>query len=157
MGYYCPADSDQPTVCPVGYYTADLAQSACTKCPAGYYCGDDILDEFSSTAVKILADEATPCVAGQYCPKASYLLTSTGLPGTSCPVGTFNPDVGARNVGDCIECPEGYLCLTSGIADDYALLTICPAGYYCPGAAISKNAIECPVGAYCPEGSVSFI
>lgn len=51
------------------------------KCPKGYYCGDDVLDAFDSTATKIIADEAIPCVAGQYCPKGSYLLTSTGLPG----------------------------------------------------------------------------
>lgn len=84
-------------------------------------------------------------------------MTAASLPGISCPVGTFNPDLGARNVGDCIDCPEGYLCTTLGLADDYAVLTKCPAGSYCPGAAISKSAIDCPIGAYCPEGSVTFI
>jgi hypothetical protein len=85
------------------------------------------------------------------------MLTSSSLAGTSCPVGTFNPNVGARNVGDCIDCPEGYLCSTTGLSGDYTTLTICPAGSYCPGASISKNAIVCPVGAYCPEGSIYYI
>jgi hypothetical protein len=141
----------------VGTYTDNLAQTSCAKCPAGFYCGDDIIDDFFSSAVKIVPDSAILCVAGQYCPKGSYLVTAVSLPGISCPVGTFNPDLGARNVGDCIDCPEGYLCTTLGLADDYALLTKCPAGSYCPGAAISKSAIDCPIGAYCPEGSVTFI
>jgi len=52
---------------------------------------------------------------GQYCPKGSYLITLTSLAGVSCPIGTYNPDVGARTVGDCIDCPEGYMCTTAGI------------------------------------------
>jgi hypothetical protein len=43
------------------------------------------------------------------------------------------------------------------LSDNYAALSQCPAGYYCPGASISKSAIVCPTGAYCPAGSVYFI
>jgi hypothetical protein len=67
------------------------------------------------------------------------------------------PDEGGRNIGDCVDCPEGYLCTDLGVTDDYDALALCPAGYYCPGASISKSAIDCPTGAYCAEGSVYFI
>lgn len=64
---------------------------------------------------KILADSAIPCIAGYYCPKGSYLITATSKPGKACPVGTFNPDIGARSVGDCMDCPEGYMCTIEGL------------------------------------------
>jgi hypothetical protein len=157
-GYYCPAKSSQPTTCAAGKYTDNLASASCTDCPAGFYCGDDNIEAFAdATTSSIIADKPIACVAGQYCPKKSYILTSSGLPGTSCPIGTFNPNIGGRNAGDCIDCPEGYLCTTAGLSDNYAALTQCPAGYYCPGASISKSAIVCPTGAYCPAGSVYFI
>lgn len=63
-GYYCPQDSVNPTTCPAGYYTDNLAQAICAKCPAGFYCGDDILEAFTDTTIVMLADSAIACVAG---------------------------------------------------------------------------------------------
>lgn len=119
----------------------------------------DTFADAQANAGTVINDRATPCFAGYYCKKNSYKHTTgthankAGLP---CPVGTFNPDIGARSVGDCITCPEGYLCTVEAIDTDYATLTQCTAGSYCPGAAISKSAITCPVGAYCPQKSVTF-
>ena len=103
-----------------------------------------------------MADSAIPCVPGQYCPKLSSIKSSTSLPGIGCPAGTYNPDFGARNVGDCIYCPESFKCLTTGNAGPLSALTSCDAGYYCPAASISKGKISCPTGAYCPAGSAYF-
>ena len=158
-GYYCPINSATPTVCPKGYYTPDTHQSVCTICPAGFYCGDDVLQDFataSADASAILADSAIPCMAGQYCPRGSYLVTATQLAGVKCSVGTYNPYEGAENVGDCINCPEGKTCLTTGIADVADDLPDCTAGTYCPNAATSKNAIQCPKGAYCEAGAAFY-
>ena len=95
-------------------------------------------------------------MAGQYCPRGSYLDSGTLLAGYSCPVSTYNPFEGAENVGDCINCPEGKTCLTTGIADDFTLLSDCSAGTYCPNAGISKNAISCPKGSYCEAGKAFY-
>jgi hypothetical protein len=98
----------------------------------------------------MINDKPIPCPAGNFCAKQSYKDTANSdIIGEQCTVGTFNPWAGARSVGDCINCPEGYHCTTPGLADDYPDLTECAAGYYCPGADITKAALVCPIGAYC--------
>jgi len=70
---------------------------------------------------------------------------------------------------DCILCPEGTYCDTTGIAD----LTerVCPIGFYCTEGTVSPHACPpgtyynitgaeseddckyCPEGYFCPEGT----
>lgn len=155
MGYYCAGGNEFPIECPAGYYSWNLNQDECEKCPAGYYCGDSTIEtwvNYNSATPNLLGIYPLLCPAGYYCPKGSYLdRTNSDQIGTPCPIGTFLPWEGAATSGNCITCPEGYECTSAGIADAYADLTACPAGFYCE--AVSSSRITCPVGAYCPEGS----
>lgn len=84
-------------------------------------------------------------------------------------MGTYNPTVRRIHEYECLDCPAGYLCNDTAIAN----LTEkeCPMGHYCPrrsskptpcapgyyndevGGEKEGDCKACPGGAYCPLGS----
>lgn len=71
---------------------------------------------------------ATPTTSqqGGLCDKGKYCSRVIDGGPQDCPIGTYNPNLGA---GACIYCPAGNLCETAGLEAP----TECPIGYYCPG------------------------
>ena len=143
-GYYCTSGSTSPTQnpCPVGTYrliSGGTKLADCGACPSGFYCS-------SATTTP------TKCPSGKYCPEGS---TSEAF---DCPAGTYNPGTNMNKITDCLDCPKGYYCSTTGLTSKTGA---CSAGYYCSGAAInnvgatagSGSAVVCPSGGYCPSGT----
>lgn len=116
----------------------------CISCSAGYYC-----IEYSSIQY--------PCPKGFYC-------MSQQLP-QPCPMYTYNNKQGMTAYTDCLLCPAGYFCNSTGISN--YLSYACPQGYYCPNTTLQVSLFKCPAGTYnnlqattslsackpCPEGS----
>ncbi|XP_064629299.1 uncharacterized protein LOC135488586 [Lineus longissimus] len=138
IGHYCPGGSAYPRPCPAGSYGNETGLRECLECPAGYYC---LLGSINYTT--------GPCPVGHYC-----------LPGTThphqypCPSGSYNPATMATSADDCLSCPPGLFCLTSGLREPSGK---CSSGWYCTGNSSSAMSIihggECPSGYYCPEGA----
>lgn len=63
---------------------------------------------------------------------------------TKCPEFTYNDLSGAMNETWCKDCPAGYFCDNTAIAN-YSRFP-CPAGFYCELA--SNQPIPCPSGTY---------
>jgi len=102
-GVYC-----QP--CPVGTYSGEGAGSidGCTACPEGSVAGST-----GSTS-------CTKCTAGTYAVDGIYC--------DSCPAGTYSEE-GARNVEDCLACPDGSVTQYPGSTS----CTNCTEGYFSVG------------------------
>ena len=146
-GQYCPTGSSEATSCLAGTYQDENRQASCKNCPAGFYCLTGTTD-YSSTV----------CPTGYYCPSSTEFITEY-----ACSLGTYNPTLGLTTSAQCLQCPPGYSCRSSGksmlIASD-----ICNPGYFCkigsklqspqsdmPG---DSNGGKCVAGYYCPSGSV---
>lgn len=71
---------------------------------------------------------------------------------TACPAGFFLPHSAGTSFLDCLACPPGMVCSTSGLSspDDK-----CSDGYYCPLGSISNTEVICPAGYFCPAFSAS--
>ena len=65
-------------------------------------------------------------------------------PPQPCPNGTYNGEKGADDIGYCLDCPGGYICVGEGIAN--YTTEPCPIGFYCINA--STEAEPCPPGTY---------
>ena len=164
-GRYCPAGSISGISCPVGTFNALLGianQSQCQSCTPGYYCpivglrssfgvcdASHICWGGSSTQNPVDQVYGDWCPTGNYCPQG----TSTPIP---CPVGSYSPNVGGRNVSDCLPCLPGYYCSGSGQSN---VTGMCSAGYYCTSNSNTPTPIDgitgnvCPNSSYCPVGS----
>ncbi|GKT26470.1 conserved unknown protein, partial [Aduncisulcus paluster] len=180
-GYYCPSGVSKPLACPAGMYCSggthniieanidtatdpceDAADTNCQRCKAGYYCPERSVIEY-------------PCPKGTYRPNDTGKIkvdpddsSITGTGCSPCPEGFYCLGTGDSDPSDDI-CDDGYECLEGssspteepcdpGYYSYYSdagysatVCTICPAGYYCPGATIVPE--DCPEGYYCPEGS----
>lgn len=138
-GYYTSSGASSQTACAAGTYNPAQGQSSCLNCPAGQYC--------SGTG----NIEGTICPAGKYCPESSSSPTN-------CPAGTYNPFEGMKASTDCIDCPPGYACPTTGLS---SVSTTCSAGYWCytgassatPSTEVTDKYGPCPAGYYCIAGS----
>ena len=168
QGSYCPAGTGSPIPCPPGTFgNDDNLESAndCQQCPEGYYCDPPTDTTVGLTEYTTQCDAgyeciegavgATPmdgvtgilCPVGYYCPNTAtpQLLTAK----QPCPVGTYGNKAGAKEVGECQNCPAGFECNEAGISD----LTnhYCPSGYYCLE---NQDKELCQVeGKYCPSGT----
>lgn len=109
VGYYCPAGTETPILCPPGSFSNETGLAECHGCPAGYYCplGADTYEIY-------------PCPQGHYCPDRTT--QSDEFP---CPAGTFYNSTGARNESDCLPCTLGSYCELDGLAEPTGL---CSAG-----------------------------
>jgi len=146
---YCPVRSVAPLLCPDGTYndveTGLEKSNQCKECPTGQFCqGGAIVGPCSAgyycdTGATSATDSAKECPVGFYCPN-----TPDPYP-IRCPDNTIREIPGAKVIGDCAVCPNGYYCL-SGTNTKVA----CPRGFYCP-AGNPLKAIPCPVGTYREE------
>ncbi|XP_038155551.1 uncharacterized protein LOC119792815 [Cyprinodon tularosa] len=138
-GHYCPLASAFPIPCPDGTYSNSSAAEVCVECPSGTYC--------------LSGEDVQLCPAGHYC-------LGGGVEGIlPCPPGTYSPQLGLRQVEQCLICPAGSYC------DDWGLFEptgLCQPGYYCLAGLDSENPDgnfstgiggACPQGSYCPEGT----
>ncbi|CDI82519.1 hypothetical protein, conserved [Eimeria praecox] len=149
-GFTCNASGlERPKVeCPEGYYCPlGTAYSLGTPCPPGTWSNQKGLVSASQCKpVKAGAfsyegetreDGSGKCAKGFYCPERST--TSMAV---ACPPGTYNSNEGGASLDDCLPCPAGKDCSTSGTSDPRN----CPTSYYCPMG--SSKIVPCPVGTY---------
>nr|XP_055052406.1 zonadhesin isoform X1 [Misgurnus anguillicaudatus] len=159
-GFYCPEGTEKPLPCPantVRQTPGAIAVHDCLVCPPAHWCkeGDSILHM---------------CPPGYYCDGiADY--ESKGRPGPKeCPLFTYRPTPGAGSKGDCLICPPGTFCNTTGLTNFSSFL--CPPGHWCsgtgfpvlcpagsfraqPGAASASQCNLCPPGTHCPDPRVT--
>eukprot|EP00347_Sterkiella_histriomuscorum_P005935 403354701 len=135
IGSYCPQGSVQPMKCPVGQFTSTQLASTCSDCLEGKYCTE-----------KNIAQE---CDIGNYCPTGDFKI--------HCPLGTYSPSIGLTKESQCLACPKGKSCQTTGLRSSSSN---CAAGYVCEGSAISPKPNDatqggrmCKPGYVCPSGS----
>lgn len=131
-GYFCDFGAklaeDPSKICPVGHYCIQATKLP-TRCPEGDYNGIKGAPDISW---------CVPCVAGNYCipndsvmricPKG-HLCPEKSTEPTPCFKGTYNPEKGKWQGGDCLSCPKGSYCNDRGISD-YKRFK-CPVGHFC--------------------------
>ena len=108
VGSYCPEGSYTHNYCGNGTYTNHTGSTVCYECPEGYYCDSRV--------------RADSCLPGYYCP------AGTGANLQPCPVGTYNPAWGIRDISECTQCDGGSYCDVPGQSSTAGN---CSAGYYC--------------------------
>ncbi|CAG6003426.1 unnamed protein product, partial [Menidia menidia] len=152
----CPPGTELAQLCPANTIRSSpgaLSQMDCLPCPPQYWCkaGDPVLHL---------------CPAGHYC---------DGLPGSDfnggtgprpCPLYKYRASPGARSKGDCLPCPPGSLCNSTGLTDYFS--SPCPPGFWCsgsgppilcpagtmrqlPGASAPNQCEPCAGGTFCPD------
>ncbi|XP_069546468.1 uncharacterized protein [Brachyistius frenatus] len=155
-GFYCPEGTQRAQLCPantIRIFPGGASLQDCLPCPPQYWCkpGDSVIHF---------------CPAGQYC---------DGLPGSDynggtgprpCPLYTYRASPGADSKGDCLPCPAGSHCNSTGLTD-YSN-SPCPPGFWCsgsgppilcpagtkrllPGAAAPNQCKPCAGGTFCPD------
>jgi len=107
--------------------------SDCQVCKEGFYCLEGSTSQFV-------------CPKGYYCALKQYP--------KACPEKTYNPDRIKSKIEDCMTCPPGYFCNSTGISNYMSFA--CPQGYYCPTADIVAP-IKCPAGTYNPYLAVASV
>lgn len=153
IGHYCPLGTPYPIICGEGLTTNSTRKGSvkdCVPCPEGFYC-------LKHTTVSFV------CPKGYYCPK--------GKSPIQCPSFTYNSQRGRTKLSDCLDCPAGFFCNSTGIANYKSYP--CPQGHYCPqkympapfecpagtfnsktGVGKLSDCLSCTVGYYCPTASV---
>jgi hypothetical protein len=124
-GHHCAANTETPTACLAGTYSAmtkSVDDTNCKSCEPGSYCETAGLSAPTGycepgyyCAVGSTSIQAAECTATNYCPQGS-------ANEERCPIGFYNTLAGA---GSCVECEAGYTCFNGEKAE-------CPAGFYCP-------------------------
>ncbi|XP_051965900.1 uncharacterized protein si:ch211-286b4.4 [Xyrauchen texanus] len=155
-GFYCPEGTEEPLACPANTIRVSPGASTvhdCLLCPPRHWCKEG---------------NPTPhmCPPGFYC-DGIVDHESKGRPGPrECPMFTYRPSPGAGSKGDCLICPPGTFCNSTGLTDVSSFL--CPPGHWCsgtgipvpcpagtmrvqPGAANASQCEPCPSGNYCPD------
>ncbi|XP_030007196.1 uncharacterized protein LOC115431086 [Sphaeramia orbicularis] len=155
-GFYCPEGTEKAELCPENTVRTSPGGASiqdCLPCPPRYWC---------KTGAPVLQ----LCPAGHYC---------DGLPGSDfnggagprpCPMYTYRASPGAGSKGDCLPCPPGSHCNSTGLSDYTS--NPCPPGYWCsgygppifcpagtkrsiPGAAAPSQCESCTGGTFCPD------
>ncbi|KAK5904685.1 hypothetical protein CesoFtcFv8_006221 [Champsocephalus esox] len=155
-GFFCREGTEEAELCPANTFRSSPGGASlqdCLPCPPQYWCqpGDPVLHL---------------CPAGLYC---------DGLPGSDfnggtgprlCPLYTYRAHPGAGSKGDCLACPPGSHCNSTGLTDSSN--NSCPPGFWCsgsgppilcpagtkralPGAAAPSQCELCAGGTFCPD------
>ncbi|XP_061734344.1 neurogenic locus notch homolog protein 3-like [Nerophis ophidion] len=144
-GSYCPPASSSPSPCPPGTFSNISGLSRpedCVRCPPGLYCLGS-----NNTAPSGWCSPGYYCTGGSAAPTQNeaqpghYTLEGAYRP-EPCPLGTFQPDRGARS---CVACQGGRLCNQTGLHQPAP----CPKGHYCPPP--SSVARPCPPGFFADQ------
>ncbi|XP_035765653.1 zonadhesin [Neolamprologus brichardi] len=155
-GFYCPEGTKQAQLCPANTIRSSPGGASlqdCLPCPPQYWCksGDPV---------------AHLCPAGHYCdglPGGDFVGGTGARP---CPLYTYRASPGAHSKGDCLPCPPGSHCNSTG-QTDYSKYP-CPPGFWCsgtgppilcpagtmrqlPGAAAPSQCELCAGGTFCPH------
>ncbi|XP_029373686.1 uncharacterized protein LOC115053250 isoform X2 [Echeneis naucrates] len=130
-GFYCPEGTEVALLCPANTIRSSpggTGRQDCLPCPPQHWCkpGDPVLH---------------PCPAGHYCNGLSGSGFSGAVGPRPCPLYTYRTAPGAGSMGDCLPCPPGWHCNSTGLTD-YSGMP-CPPGYWCSG---SGPPIFCPAG-----------
>ena len=80
------------------------------------------------------------------CPRGTYCKSNKNF--TSCPTGTFQPEMGRSN---CRSCGMGFICPEEGLP----IPRLCPAGYVCDIKGMQNAEQPCPEGFFCPAGTAT--
>ena len=135
-----------------------------TSCTAGNYCSEDYLSAVSGPCIERYycsggtsaerptsdaTDKGNIWPAGNYWPAGS----TTATP---CAAGKYQPNQGAAASSECLDCPPGYYCSSTGLS---APSGTCLVGFYCEGGSTSPSPATavCSIGYYCPSASVQQI
>ena len=121
-GNYCPANSTEPTPCPVGTYGASPYAWSDAYC---YPC-------YGSYSNQTGSERCTHCGKGNYCPRGS-------INPTPCPAGSYSSSISSTR---CYTCSAGRYSDEEGAA----ACKTCPEGHYC--SSNSTEPIPCPTGSY---------
>ena len=164
-GHYCPLNTINPLRCPKGTFSNSKFNrniTDCTQCTPSMYCHTNGLTaptglcdaNYYCPGGQFLASSAEyECTAGHYCPHG----TANPIP---CPASTYSPSRGNNNVTQCLPCPGGVVCNSTGLA-----MPSFPSaeGYYCGEGCSTSTPLGnyddsdvngiCPSGHSCPEGS----
>lgn len=81
-------------VCDPGTYST-VQDTSCLTCMPGYLCYGSTNRKYPTSFTK---HHGEICPKGFYCPAGSF-------EATPCPVGTYNPDLGAFSLTQCMLCP----------------------------------------------------
>ncbi|KAM6933259.1 uncharacterized protein FYW49_001626 [Xenentodon cancila] len=155
-GFYCPEGTQQPQMCPANTVRSSpggVSLEDCLPCPPQYWCklGDPVLHL---------------CPAGHYCDGLPGSDFSGGTGPRPCPLYTYQGFPGAGSKGDCLACPPGSHCNSTGLTDYSS--SPCPPGFWCsgsgppvfcpagtsrqlPGAASPSQCEPCAAGTFCPD------
>ncbi|GLD57311.1 zonadhesin-like isoform X1 [Lates japonicus] len=155
-GFYCPEGTEEAQWCPANTARSSPGGASpqdCLPCPSQYWCkpGDPVLHL---------------CPAGHYCDGLPGSDFSGGTGPRPCPLYTYRASSGAGSKGDCLPCPPGSHCNSTGLTD-YSN-SPCPPGYWCsgsgppiicpagtkrplPGAATPRQCEPCAGGTFCPD------
>ncbi|EDO39339.1 predicted protein, partial [Nematostella vectensis] len=139
-GEFCPEGSQQPTPCTPGKFCYFALHAVSGPCDPGHYC---------TLGAKV--PNPTDNTTGGLCWKGHFCESGTYNP-SKCPIGSYSPSHGNRNVSDCVPCLAGQYCESEGLDTPTGP---CDKGYYCPNGQSSKrpSAYVCTPGHYCTEGS----
>ncbi|XP_014845642.1 PREDICTED: uncharacterized protein LOC106919650 isoform X3 [Poecilia mexicana] len=159
-GFYCPEGAEQAQPCPantVRSFAGAVSLKDCLPCPPQYWCkpGDPVIHL---------------CPPGHYCDGLPGSDFSGGTGPRLCPVFTYRASPGAGSKGDCLPCPPGSHCNTTGLTEYTS--SPCPPGFWCsgtgppilcpagtkrplPGAAAPNQCELCAGGTFCPDPRVT--
>ncbi|KAF7667132.1 hypothetical protein LDENG_00078000 [Lucifuga dentata] len=155
-GKFCRAGKIQG-VCAAGRSAGGASLQDCLPCPPQHWCkpGDPVLHL---------------CPAGHYCDGLTGSDFNGGTGPRRCPLYTYRAAPGAGSKGDCLPCPPGSHCNSTGLTDYSG--SPCPPGYWCsgagplilcpagtkrslPGAAAPSQCEPCAGGTFCPDPRIT--
>ena len=135
VGQYCEAGYITPKYCGISTFQASASQTAptdCTTCSAGKWCSASGL-----SAVEGDCQAGSYCAQGAshsrpitdnsnygICPAGNYCAAAVSA-GTACGTGKLLPSKGAKAATECLDCPEGSYCSTTGLS---AVTATCAPG-----------------------------
>ncbi|XP_074536526.1 uncharacterized protein LOC141798463 [Halichoeres trimaculatus] len=155
-GFFCPEGAEEAQSCPVNTIRVSPGGASlqdCLFCPPQHWCrpGDPLLHL---------------CPAGHYCDSLPGSDFTRGSGPRPCPLYSYRASPGAGSKGDCLPCPPGSFCNSTGLTDYSS--SPCPPGFWCtgtgppilcpagtkrplPGAAALNQCEPCTGGTFCPD------
>ncbi|XP_077467725.1 uncharacterized protein LOC144083617 [Stigmatopora argus] len=155
-GFYCPEGTEKAVVCPGNTFRSNPGGARaqdCSPCPTGHWCQPGV-------------PSPRLCPAGHYCNVFPGDDNNGWIGPEPCPVYTYRGPPGASSKSECIPCPPGSNCNSTGLVD-YSNHP-CPPGFWCtgygppifcpagtkrmlPGAGQPSQCEPCAGGTYCPD------
>ena len=178
LGYFCPAGTLVPTICPDGTYGTRMRLRAvedCVACPAGYYCSGGNLTVCSSghyctggaspdyiennyiflNQGPLELTDSTHYTGNGRCPDGHFCPEGSAYP-VPCPPGSYNTVSGSSSEFDCVKIGTELVDQGKYIGIEGARVNIgkpCEGGFKCDvGASIARPSDESSGGAKCRVG-----